>query len=414
VNDFNTWLVANKFDPETLSAEQKAKLQATWRAEQNPDPKPEPKPKPANESGASGGAAQLAAAPDATFDAKVKAIDEENERITYIREKTLAVMERHTGNPEQCKSLRELCASAIADQKVSKRDYDLALLRADRFAGPTVFAPSQPQVTDDVVEAAVCISHRLPNVEKQYGERTLEAAHKHFPRGMGLKRLLMMGARANGFRGDESDYAGVCRSVLRTGGDYGGYGPMAVGPSTGVQVPGILSNIANKFLAMSFMNVEQSWRGIAKIRPVNDFKQTTTYRMSGNNTFLRVAPSGEIKHGALSETSYTNQAKTYGRLLGISREDYINDDLGAFVSVTQELGRGAADRVQQHLLGQVARRLDVLPDRQVEAQLRRRRDRQRPLAGRPRQRRERSSRSRPSPTARPWARRRRSCSCRRP
>jgi hypothetical protein len=118
-----------------------------------------------------------------------------------------------------------------------------------------------------------------------------------------------------------------------------------------VQVPGILSNIANKFLAMSFMNVDQSWRGIAKIRPVNDFKQTTTYRMSGNNTFLRVAPSGEIKHGALAETSYTNQAKTFGRLLGISREDYINDDLGAFVSVTQELGRGAADGSQQHLLG---------------------------------------------------------------
>lgn len=331
--NFNEWLAANSFNAETLSEAQKLKLQAAWRAEQNPPPKVEPK-----------GEAKADATAD-TFDAKVKALDAENERIAYIRDSSYAVMQSHKGDVQKCDQIKELCQSAVADEKVDKRAFDLALLRLSRNAGPHVFSASNPQASGDVVEAAICLSHRLPNVEKAFDERTLDAAHKNFRRGISLKKLMMLGATANGYRGDDSDYNGVCRAAIGgRGNDAYGYGPMSsVGVSTGVQVPGILSNIANKFLASSFMNVEQAWRGIAKIRSVNDFKQVTTYRMGGNNTFLRVAPGGEIKHGALSETSYTNQAKTYGRLLGISREDYINDDLGAFVSVTQELGRGAAD-----------------------------------------------------------------------
>lgn len=327
--DFTAWLTAKGINEAELSAAVKPVLQAQWRAEQNPAPTPEPEAKPAAAAG---------------FDEKMAAIDREAERIETIRTLTVKAMEDNVNSPDKIKQLRAMGEAAVADQKTTVDKFRWALIQAsDRFSGPLVYAPAQPQVTDEVVEAAVCLSHRLPNAETAFDARTLEVAHKQFKRGISLKRLLMMGAKANGFRGDDSDYQGVCRAAMGRQQDAG-FGPMAsVGVSTGVQVPGILSNIANKFLAASFMNVEQSWRGIAKIRPVNDFKQVTTYRMSGNNTFLRVPPGGEIKHGALAETSYTNQAKTYGRLLGISREDYINDDLGAFVSVTQELGRGAAD-----------------------------------------------------------------------
>lgn len=339
--DFNAWCAANEFDPATLTPAQKAKLQAQWRAEQNPAPKPDPEPKPKP-------APDAKPAADGGFDAQMEAIDREAERINTIRTLAVKAMEDNVGHPDKVKQLRTMCDAAVADQKTTVDKFRWALIQAsDRFAGPLMYAPSQPQVTDEVVEAAVCVAHRLPGVEKKFSDRTLEAAHKQFGRGVSLKRLLMMGAKANGFRGDDGDYYGVCRAAMGPGrgDDYrGGFGPVAsVGVSTGVQVPGILANTANKFLAASFMNVEQAWRGIARIRGVNDFKQVTTYRMSGNNTFLRVPPGGEIKHGSLAETSYTNQAKTYGRLLGISREDYINDDLGAFVSVTQELGRGAAD-----------------------------------------------------------------------
>lgn len=334
MNDFNQWLAANHFDPETLSNEQKQFLQATWRKEQNPTA-PAVAPAAAPAAQASSG--------DATYEAKVKAAEQEGERQDAIRSLTLTEIDKHRGQPERIKELRQLCETACNDTACSVQTYQLGLLRTGRFAGPLMYSPSKPKVDSEVVEAAVCMAHGLPNIEKKFSEQTLESAHKSFKgRGVTLKRLMMMGAQSNGYRGDDSDYVSVMKAALRS--DGMGYDLRSdVGPSTGVQVPGILGNTANKFLAGSFMNVDQSWRGIAKIRPVNDFKQITTYRMGGSNTFLRVAPSGEIKHGALSETSYTNQAKTFGRLLGISREDYINDDLSAFINVTQELGRGAAD-----------------------------------------------------------------------
>lgn len=322
--DFNAWLTAKGFDPASLTESQKTALQAAWRAEQNPAPAPQPAP-------SSG---------DTTYEAKVKAAEQEGERQDAIRTLTLAEIEKHKGQPERIKELRSLCEAACADTSCTQQAFQLSLLRTGRFAGPLVYSTSKPKVDNETVEAAVCMSHGLPNIDKKFSEQTLESAHKQFSRGLTLRKLMMLGAQANGYRGDDSDYVAVMKAALRSD----GFEMMSSGgPSTGIQVPGILGNTANKFLAASFMNVDQSWRGIAKIRPVNDFKQITTYRMGGSNTFLRVAPSGEIKHGALSETSYTNQAKTFGRLLGISREDYINDDLGAFVTVTQELGRGAAD-----------------------------------------------------------------------
>jgi hypothetical protein len=54
-----------------------------------------------------------------------------------------------------------------------------------------------------------------------------------------------------------------------------------------------------------------------------------------------VGAGGELKHADMSEESYTNQAKTYGKIVGITRQDIINDDLGALTSVPQKLGRGA-------------------------------------------------------------------------
>jgi len=44
----------------------------------------------------------------------------------------------------------------------------------------------------------------------------------------------------------------------------------------------------------------------------------------------------------VGEESFTNQAKTYGKLFSLTRPDLINDDLGALTAVPSQLGRGAA------------------------------------------------------------------------
>lgn len=178
----------------------------------------------------------------------------------------------------------------------------------------------------DVLTAALCLSARLPDPEQHFEDAILEIAQRRY-RGLGLQELLLHAAQANGYQGRSlrSDLAPVLRAGFST-----------------ENLGGILSNVANKFLLAGFHTVESAWRAIAAIRSVPDFKPVTSFRLTGNDQYRKVGPGGEIQHGTLSEEKFSNQADTYGRLIGISRQDIVNDDLGALSTVPRKLGRGAA------------------------------------------------------------------------
>jgi hypothetical protein len=116
------------------------------------------------------------------------------------------------------------------------------------------------------------------------------------------------------------------------------------GPST-YSLPTVLGNVANKFLKTGWLSVDNTWMRLSYRRSVNDFKTITTARLNGALMYRTLAPGGEIKHGTLSESTYTNRASTYAIILGITREDRINDDLGAFSENARHLGRGGALKV---------------------------------------------------------------------
>lgn len=60
-----------------------------------------------------------------------------------------------------------------------------------------------------------------------------------------------------------------------------------------------------------------------------------------------IGPTGELAHGTLAESAYTFAVKTYGRIFGLTRQDLINDDLGAFEEIPRMIGRGAAIVVEE-------------------------------------------------------------------
>jgi hypothetical protein len=177
------------------------------------------------------------------------------------------------------------------------------------------------------MEAALCVAGKLPNVEEHFQEPVLQTAHERFHGRMGLQELLLEAAWANGYTGRtfRSDMRGVLLAAFST-----------------FSLPGILSNTANKFLLQAFTAVESNWRAIAATRAVTDFKQVTSHRLVADLMYEEVGPDGELKHGKLSEESFVNQAKTYGKMFSITRTDLINDDLGALTAVPSQLGRGAA------------------------------------------------------------------------
>lgn len=331
--NFEQWLEARGFKLADLSATQKTSLKADYDAEVALKAKADtaaPGNGTATDDGKKpGDAGKLAAAATTTaitagaagvkpedFDA-LKARLDESERVNKIGEVFGG-------------KFPELKAKAITEKwDVLKAQYEFKLAELPQAPAGIIRGTDNSEA---VLTAAMCrsVGVTAATVEKQFTPQILEAADRQFRRGISLQQLLATCASLGGmsinpweFR-DTSKLGGVLRAAFST-----------------QNISGILSNVANKVLLEAYGFVEQSWREISAIAPVSDFKTITMYRLNTNGAFEQVAPTGELKHGKLEEQSYTNQANTYGMLIGISRKDIINDDLNSLSSVPRALGRRA-------------------------------------------------------------------------
>jgi hypothetical protein len=226
-------------------------------------------------------------------------------------------------------------ARAIRDGWNEQRT-ELEVLRADRPSAPAIHS-RDTTVTALMLEAACMLTGKAPDIEKDYDEPVLDAADRRFKGGINFQELLLEAAWANGYDGRTfRDH----RAVLRFAFSHG----IAAASST-IDIGGILSNVANKFLLDGFFSVERTWRNICAIRSVTDFKTVTSYRLIGKDQYEQVQPGGEIKQGTLGQEVYTNKADTYGLVLSIDRRDIINDDLNAITTVPRKLGRGSGLKI---------------------------------------------------------------------
>jgi hypothetical protein len=204
----------------------------------------------------------------------------------------------------------------------------LIATRDERPAAPAVHMAQPTARTPEVIEAAFALQGNLPNVEKQYDAKTLEAAAK-IQRTTSLGEVLLSAAEEGGYTGSRRISAATLRPIL------------AAAWATH-SISGILSSTVNKFLLAGFNGVEGSWRSISAVRSVNDFKALTSYRLNGGMKFEKVANGGELKNAGVSDESRTISADTYGIMTSVTRTDLINDDLGALTAVPQRIGRGGA------------------------------------------------------------------------
>lgn len=221
-------------------------------------------------------------------------------------------------------------------------DLKLGLIRAERPKGPAIHSSSR-DISGPVIEAAFSRARGTLD-EKAYDEKTLETAHKSFRNGIGLQQLVIMAASASGMHFHPGE--GLTQGNLREALQYA-FNPVKAAGFSNINVPGILSNVANKEILQGYEEEDQTWREIASVKSVNDFKTHTSYRMLDNMKFEKIGPAGEIRHGTVSEESYTRQADTYAKMGSITRKDFINDDLQAFDDMRNRIGRGGAQKMNE-------------------------------------------------------------------
>jgi ATP-dependent protease ClpP protease subunit len=110
-------------------------------------------------------------------------------------------------------------------------------------------------------------------------------------------------------------------------------------------LPNVLANVLNKSVFMGFDTAEESWSQWCSQGEVSDFKQNSSVRLSELGDLEEIAEGGEYKFDNLADGKETFQLGTYGKILRMSRQMLINDDLDIFSKIAVARGETAARKI---------------------------------------------------------------------
>jgi hypothetical protein len=105
----------------------------------------------------------------------------------------------------------------------------------------------------------------------------------------------------------------------------------------------ILADVTNKTLRTGYDSAPRTFVGVFRQTTAADFKNINRVQLSGAPSLVKVLEDGEFKYGKYTDGKETYALSTYGRIVPITRQTIINDDLDAFTRIPQQYGRAAAD-----------------------------------------------------------------------
>jgi len=82
----------------------------------------------------------------------------------------------------------------------------------------------------------------------------------------------------------------------------------------------------------------RTYQAIARRATVADFKSVQRLQLGEAPQLEKVNEAGEFKRGSIGEAKETYRVETYGKVVGITRQVLINDDLDAFTRVPSLFG----------------------------------------------------------------------------
>jgi hypothetical protein len=119
------------------------------------------------------------------------------------------------------------------------------------------------------------------------------------------------------------------------------------GALTTSDFPAIMAGAINQFLTEQYASSPAPLAVLAKSREVNDFREIKALWVDGNVTLDLVVENGEYTYGSVIEGTDSYKLATFGKILSLTRQLIINDNLGAFAAVgswyAREGGRKRSD-----------------------------------------------------------------------
>ncbi|WP_320043191.1 ClpP-like prohead protease/major capsid protein fusion protein [uncultured Desulfobacter sp.] len=125
----------------------------------------------------------------------------------------------------------------------------------------------------------------------------------------------------------------VAREIFRVSGQGGGF--------TTDDFTSIFLDVSNKTLHKAYLDGPATWRPIVNIVAASDFKTMYGVSLSEAPSLDLIGENGEYKHGAMSDNQESYSVASYGKMIYLTRQMIVNDDLRAFTRLPQLMGSAA-------------------------------------------------------------------------
>jgi len=205
---------------------------------------------------------------------------------------------------------------------------------------------SVQQVQDDAEKTRSAMTNALvlritPNASSVMGEENVRAAQDF--KGMSLLRL----AEESLTRSGVSTRGLSAREIAK-----GALGAKVRGAHHTSDFPLLLVDSFTRTLRAQYALYPRTFEAWARRSTMPDFREITRVQLSGLiGNFDEVQELGEYKAGTLSEASEKYKLAKFGKIVGISWEAIINDDLSAFTRVPQAFAMKAAQKQSDLVYG---------------------------------------------------------------
>lgn len=123
----------------------------------------------------------------------------------------------------------------------------------------------------------------------------------------------------------------------------------AAGMHTTSDFPLLLGGTVNRTLREAYALAPQTWRPLGRQTTVPDFREVTRVALGDIAALEKVNEHGEYKYGSLGEEGAPIKVAKFGKIIAITWEAIVNDDLSALTRIPQALG-AAAGQTESNLV----------------------------------------------------------------
>lgn len=264
-------------------------------------------------------------APDAARaaeQARAEAVTQERSRVSAI----YALADRHK---LERAFADDLVARGVTVEAARAAVLDKLAERDDKGSGHTSVSFPAGGLDETVTRreaVAEAILHRLAPSANAITDRARDY------RGLSLVEIARETLHAGGHRTRGLVANEIVQMALRN-----------VGPHGTSDFPMILANVANKRLRQAYMTAPRTFERWTRGITATDFKPLFPTQIGNFPGLQPVMEGAEFSYGTIAESRETYRLATFGRIVALTRQAIVNDDLRAFDRALSTAGMKAAD-----------------------------------------------------------------------